>query len=355
MPDLLRGAALWGILCVNMQDFAGYSEWQQTGLDRAVQVLLDVLLNGKAITLFALLFGAGAFTLLSRGGPPLLWRRLVLLFVLGMAHYTLVWHGDIIANYAVVGLGLLLLHRLSWQALAGVGAGMCGLWLLFIGGQAALYFGRSETRSAEGLNTVHYLEMVGQRWQEFWPYLPTIVLFDGLWLLGLFCLGGALYRSGLLYKPHEHRPALRLLLLLALPGLALSVLLAWCNTQPSYFAALLGLLARFGGGLCLGMSYLGALGLLVVDNRLGGHSAGPLRLLAASGRLSMSNYFAQSIAMTTLCYGYGGGLYGHVGAAGCLLIALIFGAAQVWLSNLYIRRWQRGPAEWLLRRLMYGR
>ncbi len=350
LPDVLRGAALWGILCVNMQDFAGYSEWQQTGIDRAAQVVIDLFINGKAVSVFALLFGAGAYTLLTRGGAGLLLRRLVTLLGLGLAHYILVWHGDIIANYAVLALALLPLAAVRWRLLAWLGSMLCLGWLGFTGLQAAVEYSGIYMRGNEPELPATYLTLVWQRLQEALPNLLGVVVFDGAWLLGLFCLGGALYRSGVLYRPAEHTATLRRLLWLGLLGLPLSILLAWCNTQSSYFAALLGLMARFGGGVCLGLVYLGALGLLVVAGR-----TGPLRHLAASGRLSMTNYFAQSIAMTWLCYPYGGGLYGHLGAAGALLIALIFGAAQVALSGLYLRYFERGPAEWLVRRLVYGR
>lgn len=333
-----------------MQDFAGYNEWQQTGLDRAAQVIIDLFLNGKAVSLFAMLFGAGAYTLLARGGRPLLARRLLVLLGIGAAHYIVVWHGDIIANYALVGLALLLLANDNWRKLRLTGAALCGVWLVGMALNAVQYSTQGYLRRGEPLVQGNYLSLLTTRAHEFSSNLLGVVTFDGLWLLGLFCLGGALYRSGLLYKPQEHTHMLRRLLLLGAVGLPLSLLLAYCNTQQTYAAVLWGLTARFGGGLCLGLAYLGGLGLLTARGQLG-----PLRLLAASGRLSMSNYFAQSLAMTLLCYPYGGALYGHLGAAACLLIALIFGALQVWASHLYLRHFERGPAEWLVRRLVYGK
>ncbi|MFD1731987.1 hypothetical protein ACFSC4_14455 [Deinococcus malanensis] len=69
LPDVLRGMALTGILVVNMQDFAGFLEWQQHGLDNVVQVVTDVLANGRFISIFAMLFGWGAAGLLARQGP----------------------------------------------------------------------------------------------------------------------------------------------------------------------------------------------------------------------------------------------------------------------------------------------
>ena len=58
--------------------------------------------------------------------------------------------------------------------------------------------------------------------------------------------------------------------------------------------------------------------------------------------------------MTSLFYPYGLNLYGEWGALPALLLALALGLAQVWTSNLYLRRFSTGPAEWLIRKLVYG-
>ena len=100
LPDVLRGLALLGILIVNVQAFAGFREWTQTGLDRAVQVVTDIVFNGRSISLFAMLFGWGAAGLLARHGPSRLLRRLLVLLAIGTLHYVFVWHGDIISTYS---------------------------------------------------------------------------------------------------------------------------------------------------------------------------------------------------------------------------------------------------------------
>ena len=124
LPDVLRGVALLGILVVNMQDFAGFREWQQVGLDRAAQVLTDVLFNGRFISIFAMLFGWGAAGLLARQGAGLFLRRHLALLAVGSLHFVLVWHGDIIATYAVVGLVLLAALRLRTRALLVLGGAL---------------------------------------------------------------------------------------------------------------------------------------------------------------------------------------------------------------------------------------
>jgi uncharacterized protein len=77
--------------------------------------------------------------------------------------------------------------------------------------------------------------------------------------------------------------------------------------------------------------------------------------LAAVGRTALSNYLLQTLIATSIFYGYGLGLYGQIGpAVGILLTLAIFGL-QIPLSNLWVKRFRFGPAEWLWRTLTYGK
>lgn len=364
LPDLLRGVAILGILCVNMQDFAGYDEWTQFGPDRAAQVLIDVLFNGKFISLFAMLFGAGMLTIAQRAGGhnPGGWklggwrllRRLLWLLLLGSAHFVLVWHGDIISLYAVLGLILLLplLTRPPAWALATGGAGLC-LWWLALRVQDALR-ASSGARFSFGLTLppdTAWTDLLRQRLFSFPGDLYGGADYNFQWLLGLLLLGMAAQQCGVLARPERFRPLLwGLLAGGALLGLPLGGVLAWLNTQASEAAGLWEVPVRLAGGLLLGLGYAGAVGLLVAARR-----SGWLKVFAAPGRLALSNYLAQSLVMTTVFYPYGLGLYGHLGALPCLLLALCLGGLQLWLSGRILRRYRQGPMEWLLRRLVYGR
>lgn len=121
--DILRGFALFGILFVNMPAFSQPFQallfpmspaalWY----DHAARWLIHFLGEGKFYTLFSLLFGLG-FTLQmerieSRGGRFVLFylRRLLVLLGIGIVHAFLIWAGDILILYALLGL-LLLLFR----------------------------------------------------------------------------------------------------------------------------------------------------------------------------------------------------------------------------------------------------
>jgi uncharacterized protein len=58
---------------------------------------------------------------------------------------------------------------------------------------------------------------------------------------------------------------------------------------------------------------------------------------------------------TTIFYSYGLGLYGSVGRAAGLGLAVIIYAIQLPLSVWWLRRFRFGPAEWLWRSLTYGK
>lgn len=355
LPDVLRGVALLGILTVNMQDFAGFRVWQQTGPDSVAQVLTDVLTNGRFISIFAMLFGWGAAGLMERHGAALLVRRHLVLLVTGALHFVLVWHGDIIATYSLLGLSVLLAGRVSVPGLVLLAGVSGGWWLLHTVQSALTAVARPPLPRFDGLPDLSthpgYLQEVAHRAQDFWGDLLGGALYNGPWLVALFLLGAAAQRTGLLMRPHEFRPLLRHLARWGMAlGLVLGVWLAWLNTQPDFASGLLAIPVRMAGGLAGGLGYVGLLGLLAASGRLGG-----LRHFASSGRIAMSNYLAQSLCMTALFYPYGGAQWGRWGAAACLLLALAFGLMQVWLSGLLLRRWERGPLEWLTRRLVYGR
>jgi uncharacterized protein len=67
-----------------------------------------------------------------------------------------------------------------------------------------------------------------------------------------------------------------------------------------------------------------------------------------------TNYLAQSLVFGWLFYGYGLGLFGHVGAAAALAFGVAVYAAQAISSRWWLKRFKFGPVEWLWRTLMYG-
>ena len=351
LPDLLRGLAVGGILIVNMQDFAGFREWAQGGPDRVAQALTDFFVNGKSISLFALLFGAGLAAFTARQGYGRAAWRLAVLLALGGLHFIALWHGDIIAAYALTGLALLALLRLPIPVLLALAGLLEAGWLLWQGLAGVFSSGLRWTTYDTFAPGETYLHLAAERARLWWPDLWANELFNFPLLLALLALGAGLQRAEVLSRPQAHRPLLTGLLLGgALLGTPLNLWLVWLNTQGTAQAGYLALVARMAGGLAFALAYLGGAGLLVAAGR-----AGRLAPLVAAGRMSLTHYLSQTVVCTALFFPYGLGQSGRWGALACLLFALGLYALQVAVSGPWLARFGRGPLEWLLRLAVHGR
>jgi uncharacterized protein len=374
--DALRGFALFGVLLVNLESFSLYDllsdERTQaltaTTLDRGLDWLADTFVSGTAITLFSLLFGVG-FSLQMRRGDhdPLVTRRylrrLLVLLGIGVLH-TLLWWGDILRYYAVLGMLLVPLWRLRGRTLAWVGALLVVAaplllqpWLpallpkqISIAESAArslAAFSGHDWRETFHANIARALRMLVAVW-----ILPTYVL-------GRLMIGVALGRSGRLQEAHRHLRFWRRLLLAMLVLSALAVLV------PMHPAVARENLIPWPGGqagklmlhalrqlqpLCLGLTYMAGFVLLYQHpaTRRG------LAWLAPVGRMALTNYISQTVIAIALFYGIGLGL-GPVGPSAITATAILIFAVQTIASRWWLSRYRQGPVEWVWRRLTYGR
>lgn len=129
--DIIRGISLLGILMINIEFFSTPEEylvnpilWEDfEGLNKTVWLVKQYLFTGKMWSLFSMLFGAGAYLLISRAEirgkasviADIYYRRLIFLLLFGLIHAYLIWSGDVLFIYAIVGLFLHPLRRLSFR------------------------------------------------------------------------------------------------------------------------------------------------------------------------------------------------------------------------------------------------
>lgn len=380
--DALRGLALLGVVAVNAPILTGPDErffnlpWAESAAPRALAAT-HLLFTGKAYALLSFLFGAGLALQGARLGPrapAVLPRRLAALGLLGAAHGLLLWYGDILAGYALVGF-------VWYFAFFGRDAAARGRWALalfavipLLAGAAGVamsvvelvkpdVFAKLSAAAVEEANGTiakalavyahgSYRELFAHRagaflrtWLATFAYLPQF--------LALFLAGGWAAERGVLTRPGEH---LRLLRQVARLGLVLGG-----AGELAYAALVQGGVARLGAmtlghgihaasGPALALGLAAALLLAWADGRLR-----PLLALASLGRVSLSAYLGQSLLFTTVAYGYGGGLYGALAPDACLALATATWLAQALLAPLWLSRFELGPAEWLWRWLTYGR
>jgi uncharacterized protein len=117
--DLARGLALLGVALVNVHAFArgwdgNYAlDRAQTSIDLVVEFVVGLFFAYRAFPTLSFLFGAGIvlqwqrMDVDQRSVTPLR-GRMVALLILGIAHGLLLWPGDIVSSYAVIGIVVLI-------------------------------------------------------------------------------------------------------------------------------------------------------------------------------------------------------------------------------------------------------
>ena len=370
---MLRGVAILGILPINAWSFAYPSDVYDDPLHPAgggsvlAVALVKWLFESKFITLFALLFGIGIGVQRLRadaaGRPfePAMARRLVTLLVLGALHATLLWFGDIVFVYALMGLSLCWFAWGRRDVLAWLGALVMlptlGLYLLqmvaaVLAPNAPLDW---EVASREVLvyGGGSFAEIAALRARMWGTLVGFGIFFYGPRLAGLLLLGMAIAKSPALLSPGTPAGTRlhRRVVLVALPlGLIVEGVCAWTYATTDHWGArALTDVVHFFGSLVLAAGYASSIALLV------GHAPRALwaKPFAAVGRTAFSCYIGQSIVMTTLFYAYGFALFDQLSRWELWSVVVAVWIAQLTLATLWLRWFRIGPLEWVWRTLTY--
>lgn len=385
--DVLRGFALFGILQANVLVFSGLLFLAIVGavdpspLDEAVGFAVNALVHGKFYSLFSLLFGIGFHLFLSRAetkdiaARALFRRRLGLLLAIGLLHATLLWSGDILTLYALLGFALVPFYGRSSRTLLGWAAGLLALPVVVyalmwgLGMADPLAPPPAEPGAAPdpggGFDPIGFM-MAGYR-GGYLDMLPAnLVQLAGRWVelfttvrlpkvLGMFVLGLWVGQRGVARDLDAHAGLLRRVAAWGLGlGLPLNVAAAWlvADAAPYLPASPLGMvevLTEVVGIPMLALGYAAGIALLMRSPS----SSRVLLVFAPVGRMALTNYLLQSVICVFVFYGFGLGLYGEVGPAAAAGVALLVFALQVPLSRWWLGRYRFGPAEWAWRRMTY--
>ena len=367
--DALRGFALMGILLVNIQSFLygatnpiGYLAADAGVLDRIVFFSTAAFVNLKFMPLFAMLFGAGFSLLYAKlqtmtPAPRKIYlRRMLFLFVFGVLHGTFFYFGDITQMYAVAGLVLLLYVD---RDVAGIGRAVRNWWIgaaVFTAALLALVsalltspveYADEVRRNFEVFSAGSYLEQLPVRIGEFRELI--VGNFIGLPLTVALMLTGMLaQRAGWLQQRDARvwRTASALGLLVGLPAALLYGY--WLLAD----AEALGLsMTPLASAVPMMLSVALAFFYASAFVRRAPHRW--VALLAPAGRMPLTNYFLQSVAMGALLSGWGLALGPRLNYWQTALLALMIFSAQILLSRAWLSRMKQGPLEALWRAWTY--
>lgn len=373
--DVLRGVALLGILLVNVQLFSMpeltlvdptlYGDL--TGANYWVWVSIHVLVEGKFITLFTFLFGAGVvlFTEGERSRWGRFKRRSAWLVVFGAAHAYLLWYGDILFVYGVCAFVVgTLRHRPTGQLVA-IGA-RCTRSPRSSRSRrrcprdrrGSSTSGRRRRRRSAPRSTptgaAGWPRWITGAPASFRRQTAGLLSYSGWRVSGAMLFGMALFRSGVLTGDSRRR---RTYLWLVSTGGTVGIAAAIAGVvyvQANDWSAAATLFWRqfnYWGALPLAAAYAGAVALYCRWRPDGIETAA----LAAVGRTALSNYVLQTVLATSVFYGHGLGLFGSVSRTAALGVVVAIWAVQIPLSVLWLRYARYGPLEWLWRVLTYGR
>ena len=375
--DALRGFALLGILMVNAGSFA--STYFGVGVvdpafsrpvDHAVRWWVSFVFETKFYLLFSLLFGY-SFALqmdsAARSGNafvPRFLRRLLGLLLLGLAHAWLLFAGDILVTYALLGVLLL-----AWRGLKPVAATVLALALLGMvaGGWGLLAWLvahvppievpvaelHAKAQQAAQAYRASALGAIAQRGRDMADGVWFVLVFvQGPCALAMFLLGLAAHRSGFLARVAQQPARLRRWMAWCLPvggAGALFYATAQVGTssvqQPEH-VVLAALAVDLATAPFLTFGYVALLLWLLqhgpVGQRLGA-------ALEPAGRMALSNYLLQSLVGATVFTAYGFALVGRVAPWLVVLgVFTLYGAQLAW-SRRWMATHAYGPVEWWLR------
>lgn len=406
--DSLRGVAVLGILVMNVYAFAmpfaaytnplimGGTEWYNLGTWFVTHVLFDQ----KFMSIFSMLFGAGVVLMAGRaeersgGFAGIYYRRQAWLLAMGLAHAYLIWFGDILFHYALIGMLLYPLRHRSPRTLIVLACLLLPVSLLmnYAGAeyleeeqavtgayQERLEAGgeltaeeRARLEAAEAMRAFvapteedvredleayrgSYAEIVAHRAPVVFSMQLQGTFAFAIWRVGgLMLLGMALMKLGVI-SGRRSDGYYRIMLLAGYGlGLPLCVYSGWNLYQHGFdglYAFRVGMIPNYIGSILVALGHI-ALVMLILRS---GWLAGIMRRFAAVGRMALTNYLMHSVILTSVFYGYGLGLYGSVPRfwqMGCVAAVL---ALQLWLSPVWFRHYRFGPVEWLWRSLTYWR
>jgi uncharacterized protein len=369
--DVIRGFALLGIFLVNMAAFhspdmyKGDSENLGT-IEQFIRNGIDIFAQASFYTLFSFLFGFGMVIFIERAREKglnyksLFVRRLLVLLLIGAIHAFLIWHGDILITYALIGIILLFFSDARTKTLLASGLMillipavlLSGLlfYISFLSPDSAT-LPKNETLYQESIENYKYgdfLKVTSQRLHD-WYYVNNLenFLFLVVAILPLFLLGAYVARKKWFSEVQSHKGSIQKMWFLSLMiGIPIKVL-------PYITAKSIGtdFLQDSIGGPALALFYGTSIVLLMEE----GKWRKLLLPFSYVGRLSLTNYLLQSIICTTIFYGYGLGLYGEINHLQGLLLTLFIFIIQIVFSYLWLKKFSYGPMEWVWRSLTYGK
>jgi uncharacterized protein len=388
--DILRGFALLGIALANYSVLSYYrfmppdvtGALPTAGTDRWLEYFSICFIEGKFYSLFSLLFGVGFSVIMARrnsaGGERLtfFYRRLLILMLIGIVHTLVIWDGDILLFYGLVGLILPLFREVKDKTVLAIAAVLLLSPLLFdtlkvlTDGKLniALPVWKMATAVDKKLgiteeNLFSWLKNNNTfndhlRWNQagaIWSFFLRLDSNRIPKVLAMFLLGMCLGRINFHAHLAEHKGLLRYIQVIGF-GVGVPAGIAMIFFREDAFRL------PHAGGLLDTLSYALNVSLLSLGYAatfclwaLNSNIKKRLDILRPVGRMALTNYLMQSVCGVVLFAPVGMGFGGSVGPTVYFPLVLALYVVQIGYSHAWLSKFDYGPIEWIWRQLSYGR
>jgi uncharacterized protein len=360
--DVLRGFALAGVLLTFCAGDIGSPAGYVNSLpDEIIAWTKWILVENRMYTMLIIIFGIGFHVQLEKAKKkrvslvPFFSRRLLGLLIIGFLHAIFLSTRDILIFYAVAGIALLLVHRLSNRLIFAL------MLVLFLAhGPAVRYlFPNVWPQIAALRQPNNYVDHVQHNWQFFKLYHQGYFIYIEMFIHFLF--GFWISRTGILQKIKTDKKLRRSLLFISLAGAAILIpgyyfwlddsaaVLFGKTTNPwlKFFIST-GMRIIWQTWMLVSVTLYGT---ILIGFSVSGKGKKWLGPLAVFGQMALSNYLIQSFILVPYLLLFD--KYNNMPPFNGFILFLIVLALQLLLSAWWMTKFTMGPFEWLLRSFTY--
>jgi uncharacterized protein len=361
--DILRGWAILGVAIGN------YSDFLHIGVEHKINnsLISDILLYfnryffaAKSWTLLTLLFGYGFAILINnvaaKGKNPVrffAWR-MILLFVLAFINSSF-WLGDILKDYAFLGLVMLLFYKSSAKTLSIISAVLIltiPFVMPFVNGYTVEH--PEITTNPEYLKLYHSGNLL-----DFFKFnllasfyeqiiIPGYAITAHIVMFACMLFGFLLQKLDFFNRLNELKKLLKKTLWISLTtavsiGIAFYLIITYKVTilkifHPLYWLVL-STMIFIATGICL----------LYTNGKL----KTIFSYFSAGGKMTLTNYIVQNILAAFIFSGIGLGIADTMPYWFYFTLAVFVFILQLFISKWWLSKYNYGPIEWLWRSASY--
>lgn len=360
--DILRGWAILGVAIGNYSGLPHIRVPNETNgvLSEILSKIDQFFFAGKSWTLLTILFGYGFAILINnvtaKGKNPVTffsWRML-LLFILAFVHSAF-WFGDILKDYAFLGLILLLFHKSSAKTL-GILSAILVLLIPFV----MAYIKSFNFERIDIISNPEYLKLYySGNWLDFFKFnlvasfyqqiiAPGYAITAHLVMLACMFFGVMLQKLNFFNRLNEMKKLLKYVLISSLViAVIIGIVFYFAIENKAEF------LKFFHPYFWLILSTMIFIATGIMLLYINGKFKTVFSYFSAGGKMTLTNYIAQNILTAFIFSGIGFGVTYTLPYWFYFALAVFVFIIQLFISKWWFSKYNYGPIEWLWRCASY--